>query len=182
MARAGLLANYDSLAHTGRSLLRDLDALQHDSSALKTGHARAIRQDVEALASSLSRKLTLTEYLKSDNALLRNSLAYFAQSLGSIRERGRDGKTRYGNCRSFARDAAIRRRPRARHSKRRRGSTCEDFVGAVERGQPGTADVHGRLIVQVLPRVDALLAQIIASPIAGQAPTNYSGPGSNTAR
>jgi signal transduction histidine kinase len=169
MARAGLLSNYDSLARTGRNLVRDLDTLQLDSAALERRHAQAIRQDVVSLAATLKRKLMLIEYVKSDNALLRNSLAYFAQSLGKIRERGEMGKP--------AMEVAALSHAMLRFVEGPEPGTKKDAEAALGRiasvparvsnAEPLT--VHGQLIVQVLPRVDSLLDQIIASPIARQA-------------
>src|SRR6185312_8541296 len=85
MARAGLLANYDPLVQTGRKLSLDLEALKREGAVIARREPGIVKK-ISALAGAIGQKLASVEYLKSDNALLRNSLAYFAQSLGTVRE------------------------------------------------------------------------------------------------
>src|SRR6185312_613434 len=87
MARAGLLANYDPLVQTERKLSLDLQSLKGESAVIAR-RSPGILIKVGVLATTLSQKLASVEYLKSDNALLRNSLAYFAQTLGTVRQHG----------------------------------------------------------------------------------------------
>src|SRR5262249_33849420 len=79
LARAGLLSNYDSLPYVGRALHEDLDAIRTETARLDPETAGTVGADVSALVAVVSQKLTLVEYLKSDNAVLRNSIAFFAQ-------------------------------------------------------------------------------------------------------
>lgn len=77
LARAGLLPNYDSLAHTNRNLLADLEGLRRQSLTASHGSTRELlARHIGALEAAAREKLTHVEYLKSDNALLRNSLMY----------------------------------------------------------------------------------------------------------
>jgi hypothetical protein len=72
-ARAGVLRNYDPL-------VRETDALD-----LTVGHLQQItaldaatRSAIDRLAMAITRQEQYVEQVKSDNALLQNSLAYFA--------------------------------------------------------------------------------------------------------
>src|SRR5882724_2856546 len=57
MARAGLLANYDSLAQTARKLSLDLETIQTQSAVLAKRAHGLIDSDVAGLAAALDRKL-----------------------------------------------------------------------------------------------------------------------------
>ncbi len=73
-ARAGLLRNYDPLDHDEEALDASLNRIAVILAG-NTGAAPALGQ----LAASVRRQEELTERFKTDNALLRNSLAYFAR-------------------------------------------------------------------------------------------------------
>src|ERR1700722_7566475 len=73
-ARAGVLRNYDPLVQETNALNASVDDLRQVL-ALDNRAKSAIGR----LASSVARQENLVEQFKSDNALLQNSLAYFAQ-------------------------------------------------------------------------------------------------------
>src|SRR5262249_10224958 len=87
LARAGLLANYDSLAATERRLRQTLHSLRHDTMMVSDNAARDLDPEVDALTRAVQDKLTLVEYFKSDNALLRNSSTYFTHAGQQLAER-----------------------------------------------------------------------------------------------
>ena len=91
LARAGLLPNYDSLAGTERKLREALDAVRRDSATVSGAAAREIGPAVDALARAVQDKLVVVEYFKSDNALLRNSSAYFTHTGQMVSDRLRGG-------------------------------------------------------------------------------------------
>ncbi len=164
MARAGLLANYDSLAQTGRNLFLDMETIRIQSRILTKRSGGRIGQEVVALSTALDRKLKMVEYLKADNALLRNSLAYFVQSVETLRKHGSMSRTAMEidvlshSMLSFvqAPEPGARGEAEAALAKLSNTATLPNDL------EPLT--VHGRLIVELLPRVDRELGEIIASP------------------
>lgn len=73
-ARAGLLRNYDPLVNDERALDASLNRIQ----VILAGDTAA-EPALNQLSASVLRQENLIEQFKSDNALLRNSLAYFAR-------------------------------------------------------------------------------------------------------
>jgi signal transduction histidine kinase len=73
-ARAGLLRNYDPLVRDEDALDASLNRIQ-----LILADDTGAESTLSSLAASVRRQQELTEQFKSDNALLRNSLAYFAR-------------------------------------------------------------------------------------------------------
>ena len=162
MARAGLLPNYDSLPRINASLRKDMQTLRTESGALGDESASAIVEDVAALETALQLKTDQVEYLKSDNALLRNSLAYFTQIMPRFRARGEasmmDVALLSHVMLRFVHAPEVNARNEAETALKRlskSGLTEQDL-------KPLT--VHGELILELLPRVDSLLQQILAAP------------------
>jgi PAS domain S-box-containing protein len=107
------------------------------------------------------------EYFTSDNALLRNSSTHFAYA-------GQAFGTPAGPASIAAATAALAQamlrfmqspEPAARDAAER----ALDRLAGVAGTHPDTAVLaaHGRLIIDVLPQVDALLDQIVAVPVGG---------------
>src|SRR5262249_34865836 len=88
LARAGLLPHYDALPRTGQSLFRTVGTLRAESVALSGQAAQSMGRHVGALAAALHQKLTLVEYFKSDNAVLRNSMMYLTYGGQTLDARG----------------------------------------------------------------------------------------------
>jgi signal transduction histidine kinase len=164
LVRAGLLPHYDSLARISRRLTADLGVLQAEATAFGHQTAGAIDDEVAALASALTHKLTLIEYLKSDNALLRNSIAYFAQSMRTLGARGEHGRA--------AMDVATLSHSVVRFVGTSEREVTQEAEAALarlsglsqQRQELKPLAAHGRLIVELLPQLDKLLGDIVASP------------------
>ena len=169
MARAGLLPNYDSLAQIGHNLFLDLAILRTESATLTDDAATPINQEVTVLAPVLQQKLTLVEYLKSDNALLRNSLAYFLQTLRSLDVWGELGKS--------AIEIAALSHVMLRFVQTPDTNSMEEVEAALTRlsaaplrqKEVTLLTVHGRLIIELLPRLDTLVSQILNAPTTSHA-------------
>ena len=163
----GVLPNYDSLSRTAQNLSRTLNMLQNEYTTISDDAAEEMDEHVAALTMALKQKLHLIEYFKSDNALLQNSLMYMTytgQTLASRME---------------VEEAVTVQIATLSHALLRLMHTPERQVG-----QEATAVLnrlshiplfqqelrvlvaHGRLIVEMLPQVDTLLRQIIATPTA----------------
>ena len=162
LARAGLLASYDSLPRTAQKLARAVDALRVETATLPHAVAWDIGPNVEALAAALQNKLTLVEHFTSDNALLRNSSTYVAHAgrlLGA-----RDDDTVAAEVTSLA-QAMLRfmqsPQPDARDAVVQALDRLSRVAGT--RRDVRTLAAHGRLVVTLLPGVDDLLRQIVAT-------------------
>lgn len=170
MARAGLLPNYDSLGDTARNLDRDLHILGAESAKLTNQKASGtVRHEVHALTAAIQKKLADIEYLKSDNALLRNSVAYFAQNIRTLHTGNGTGYPVMAVA-SLS-DVMLRFVQSPEPSVREEaGSALARVAGISSRRQDlKPVVVHGRLIVDVLPRVDTLLNNIVSSPTISRA-------------
>jgi PAS domain S-box-containing protein len=166
LARAGLLANYDSLTRTGSKLREALAVLPRERAAL-SGDTGEIGAHAAGLTRAVQDKLGLVEYFKSDNALLRNSSTYFTYAGGRLRARPEAGEPAPTEVAAVS-QAMLRflQSPEAAA-----GEEAGRALAALARrgGLPPEAEVlaaHGRLIVAVLPQVDALLRRIVATPTA----------------
>jgi PAS domain S-box-containing protein len=173
LARAGLLPHYDSLTQTGVKLRETLDALRRENAAVSGDAARDIGPHVDALTRVVQEKLTLVEYFKSDNALLRNSSTYFAHAGQTLGER-----LRAGGAASPAEITALSQ-AMLRFMQSPEAAAGQEASRALERlsrvpalradGEALSLATHGWLIVELLPQVDALLRQIVAAPIMARA-------------
>ena len=170
LARAGLLPNYDSLPRIGQQLSQIADALRAESTTVSGAAAKEMGKHAEALTAALQQKLTLVEYFKSDNALLQNSLRYFTHTGENI------GKQFKAEQKVVAEIAAVSHvLVRFIHTSEldagKEAEAALSRLSANARMQPGldTLIAHGWLIVEMLPRVDTLLRQIIAAPTTAHA-------------
>ena len=170
LARAGLLPHYDALSRTAQSLSQIVGTLRAESATLSGQAAQTMGQHVEALAAALHQKLTLVEHFTSDNAVLRNSLMYLTytgQTLG----------TRVEVEPAVATDIAALSHVLLRFIQTPELRVGKEVEAALHRLSQAprfpqdlhTLVAHGQLIVAVLPRVDILLRQIIATPMAAHA-------------
>jgi PAS domain S-box-containing protein len=167
LARAGLLANYDALTKAGQELLRLSQSLQTE---LQPANA-----DAEKLMGSLADQLTATvqdslvqiEYLKSDNALLRNSVMSFDEIGKTLRAAAKPGDTaKLGNLWRLMFSFMDSPRPELAAEIQQE---LDRLVGlAALPDDYRVLIAHGRLIIDVSPKVDTLLRQIIAQPIVSR--------------
>ncbi len=169
LARAGLLPNYDSLPRLGQELSRTVVVLRTESATV-SGTAPEIGQHVEDVAAALQQKLDLVEYFTSDNALLQNSLAYMTAT-GPTLGLQVEAEPAVAADLAVLSDAVLRFMHTPELSA---GNEVEAALNRLSQSPRFQEDLHvlvahGRLIVQVLPQVDALLRQIITSPTTTQA-------------
>jgi PAS domain S-box-containing protein len=167
LARAGLLANYDSLAQTEVKLRDALAALRRDSASVSRDAAREISPHVDAMARMLRDKLATVEYFKSDNALLRNSSTYFTHMGQLFGERLRVGGPGPAAEITALSQAMLRLLQSPDAGAEEQARRHLDRLGRVP-GLPPDGDalaVHGKLIVEMLPQVDGLVRQIVDAPI-----------------
>ncbi len=172
LVRAGLLTYYDSLAVASRDVLRATIDLQRGSRAASPEAAQLLGPQADALTEVARQKTTVVEYFKSDNALLRNSLAYVVQAALALR-----AKATVAEEQSVAAEVGALATLLLRFIQKPEpelGATIETLLGRlpdIPRFQPDlrTLAAHGRLIVQVLPRVDTELRQLTQGPAMAQA-------------
>ncbi len=172
LVRAGLLTYYDSLAVASRDVLRATIDLQRGSRAASPAAAQLLGPQADALTEAARQKTTVVEYFKSDNALLRNSLAYVVQAALALR-----AKATVAEEQSVAAEVGALATLLLRFIQKPEpelGATIETLLGRlpdIPRFQPDlrTLAAHGRLIVQVLPRVDTELRQLTQGPAMAQA-------------
>jgi PAS domain S-box-containing protein len=169
LARAGLLPSYDPLVETSQRLARALHTLRAESATVSDAQPE-LERHTEALADALQAKLKLVEYFKSDNALLRNSLAYFTHA-------GQTVGTRIEAEKSVATEVTGLSGAMLRFLQTPEGGARKEAEAALQRlssmasSNPGLDSLvaHGQLIVGELPEVDASLRQIIETPTAAHA-------------
>jgi signal transduction histidine kinase len=166
-ARAGLLHNYDPLVKSTENLDRIVDTLRTESQRTGSDVRPEINHHVALVAAAAKDQQTLVEAFKSRNALLQNSLKYFAHT-----------------TRQF--DAAGDQHPKALSEEvgrlanamlRFTGDATTDVANDVsaslsrlaqwptENADPATRALvsHGRLIVATLPAVDDRVARLLAT-------------------
>jgi PAS domain S-box-containing protein len=173
LARAGLLPHYDSLTQIGVKLRETLHTLRRESAAVSGDAARDLGPHVDALTRVVQEKMTLVEYFKSDNALLRNSSTYFAHAGPTLGERLRAGGRAPPaeiTALSQAMFGFIQSPEAAAGQEASRALERLSRVPALRAdGEALALATHGWFIVEMLPQVDALLRQIVAAPIMARA-------------
>jgi nitrogen-specific signal transduction histidine kinase/CheY-like chemotaxis protein len=157
-ARAGLLHDYDPL-------VRDVNDLHNSAERLGAILAGSAPEDLTAITGITSQQSDLVERFKSDNALLQNSLSYFA--LLSVRlERASteprivaligslaNAVMRLSHDASPETARSVRRKLDALAEERVPEESVEDFAGLLR---------HSRFLDEVLPRVDDILRRLLA--------------------
>jgi C4-dicarboxylate-specific signal transduction histidine kinase len=167
LVRAGLLMHYDFLSQAIDGLYGAMGTLQAWSGAVAGAAAPAgIGPQLADLAAAVQQKETLLEYFKADNALLQNSLMYFMHTGHAL------------SAQTTARDEAVAAAIGAlsnamlrfvQSPQRQVSDEIEAVLGRLPTGLWSEQDfhtlaAHGRLIVDVLPEVDATLRQLLATP------------------
>ena len=169
--RAGLLRHYDSLVQARQDLRSALATLRSASAGMAA--ATPLGERLETLQAGWAEKTALVEYFKSDNALLRNSMMYFNTA----------GQVLRGAALAAAETGLAAEVGALSHAMLRFLEAPQPRVGleikaildrlpsapASFRADLDLLVIHGRLIVDFLPRVDALLRQIIDAPTASRA-------------
>jgi signal transduction histidine kinase len=167
-AGAGLLPSYDPLVEAISGLHGAIDTLQIGAS----GESGAgFEQHVRALAAEVSEQEALTEAFKSNNALLQNSLTYFTHASREFGQEVENGQA------TVAREVGELVNAMLRFMRGPRGDAAGEVSAALERlddlpeRRPdiGTLMAHARIIVNVLPNVDAALGRLLAGATAERA-------------
>jgi signal transduction histidine kinase len=161
-ARAGLLRNYDPLVREVNALSESLGRLRQNAS----GDA-AEAATIDRFAAAATQQEELTEQLKSDNALLQNSLAYFR--LFSTRLSTSDEGGRLAPAVSALAAAML---PLTLHTSpavarevadRLNGLATQDFPPPAAQSVQALL-AHGRLLLDLLPTTDGVLRALLAAP------------------
>ncbi len=170
LARAGLLSNYDSLSTAIHNLSGDLDTLRRQSGVSPRAESE-FRSLIETLAGSVDEKLTLIEYFKSDNALLRNSLLYFvhaAESAFSLGDRNAAVTAEIGALSRSVLKLTLTPTPTSAEEIRTLLARLTPAPPAVQARLQDLA-AHSRLIAALLLQVDKELRLISATPTGAHA-------------
>ena len=173
-ARAGLLRHYDPIVRSMNGLLEATAALEHAGDVAGGDVQLDVDRRIRALAATVRDQEAAVEAFKSENALLRNSLAYFNR-LGARLAAGEDSRQAGIADEAGTLAAAMLRFANAPlpDSARQVGRSLDRLAAAPVSG-PLAGDVralvlHGRLVLATLPAVDALVARLQAAPVAVQA-------------
>ena len=173
-ARAGLLGNYDPLVRATAGL-RAAAAELRAAAAISDGAAAAeIARRHGELAAAVAAQEDLAEAFKSDNALLQNSLRYFAHAIERLGGPQRDPEE------SGAAEIAALAGAMLRFAG---GSDAEGAAGlerslerlaalpaaAARRDDVAALVLHGRLVAAMLPAASAAVARLLAAPTGGRA-------------
>jgi signal transduction histidine kinase len=171
LVRAGLLVHYDSLSQAIDGLYGALESLQWREEAVSKA-AGNIGQQIADLATAVRQKETLLEYCKADNALLQNSLMYFLHTSHAL-----STQTALADGALAAAMGALSNAMFRFVQTPQRAVISSEIEAVLERlptvllsqQDLHALAAHGRLIVEVLPQVDAMLQQLLAAPTTAYA-------------
>jgi signal transduction histidine kinase len=161
-ARAGMLLNYDPLVREMQALDNTLPRLRQNAP-----EDEATAAAIDRLALSVSRQEDLIEQFKTNNALLRNSLAYFTLLSGNLESSDRTG-TLIPAVGPLA-AAMLRLTVDASAVNAREVQDRLDELARQPRS-PGDAELaqallaHGQLLHDLLPTTDNILKALSAVP------------------
>ncbi|ETW94611.1 MAG: hypothetical protein ETSY1_34110 [Candidatus Entotheonella factor] len=169
LTRTGLLPHYDSLDQSLDTMLRALDTLDVWQTEAPVVIRTAMAKPVADLRTAVLDKETRLEYFKSDNALLQNSLMYFAHTSYALSTQPQHG--RLTTMVGALSNAMLRF---VRTPQRQVREEIETLLNGLPTGSLlqqdlELLDVHGRLILEVLPKVDHLLRQLLLAPTTAEA-------------
>ncbi|MDB5395917.1 MAG: integral rane sensor hybrid histidine kinase [Rhodospirillales bacterium] len=161
-ARAGMLRNYDPL-------VREMQVLDNTFARLRRSAPDdpATAAAIDGLAASISHQEDLIEQFKSNNALLQNSLAYFALFSSNLESPGRSEPL--GPVVGPLAAAMLRLSLDASSANAREVEDRLDELARRPRS-PDDADLtqallaHGRLLHDLLPATDGILKALSAVP------------------
>jgi PAS domain S-box-containing protein len=164
MARSGQLPSYDALMQDRQHLLEDLTNLSQTSAQGSSAALAVMNPHLGALEAAVKAKLASVEHFKSDNALTRASLMYLTYSVATLDEDAKE--QRLGLIESAHLQLSLLRFVETLDSDAAQKIKAElDHLSrAANWFMVPILIAHGRLIVDVLPRVDLLLHQIVEAP------------------
>ncbi len=168
-ARAGLLDNYDPL-------VRDMAGIRLALKTLRDAGLPDEPADRRALDAIIDARDQALEDFKSDNALLRNSLRYLTTVIAGADAPGR-GEERWrlsGELGRFANALLVFVFDPDTDAMRQVNRLLDRLGALMAPGADGADDLrhlvaHGRLIVTMLPKVDAVLIRLTELPVAEHA-------------
>ncbi len=161
-ARAGLLRNYDPLVRD----TNDLDALMQRMRASMPGDP-ATDAAIDRLNTSVRRQEELTEQFKSSNALLQNSLAYFAlfSAQMSAPDHAEPLAPEVSALAAAMLDLTLDTGPASVAEVQNRLDALGRRIQPAEGISPAVALLaHGRLLYELLPATDHLLRTLDRLP------------------
>jgi signal transduction histidine kinase len=161
-ARAGLLRNYDPLVQETDSL----DASVAEVRASMAGDAAAIAA-IDRLAGSLARQEDEVEQFKSTNALLQDSLAYFAMFSASLTAPGQDTPLTdaVGMLATAMLSLTLDTSPATAAAVQMRLDRLAQLVSPDAHTPAAALLAHGRLLHNLLPKADGIIRSLSAAPI-----------------
>lgn len=180
-ARAGLLPSYDGLVSSVVNLRRSVDGLSDLFAAPQFSGETKLNTLLAELMTGIDQDETLVESFKTRNALLQNSIGVFGQTLTSLHETEdlavARALTRVGDLSnlmmrfSTSHDDLLKNRILSKLEQLGRYDTQAHKLESF-----GTIIVHAKMILVVLPRVDAKISAIQASATpmrAGELQSEY---------
>jgi signal transduction histidine kinase len=160
-ARAGLLRNYDPLVRHANALRGAAQALR-DNPALNGDAAPAIAR----LATSIDQQEAIVEQVKSNNALLRNSLAYFVRFSLRLGSGGSEKQAPAASALAIAMlHLTLDTSSIATREVLDRLAVLATLTPAEGDAEADALLAHGRLLANLLPATDRLLRSMRAVPI-----------------
>jgi signal transduction histidine kinase/ActR/RegA family two-component response regulator len=169
-ARAGLLRNYDPLVESVENLRRAVDTLRADARVVGGKTGAEIGRRVERVSAAMADQEALVEAFKSRNALLQNSLSFFAHTIQQFDT----VDSRQPNV--VTTEVGRLANAMLRFTREPRGDVASDATASLDRLSHWPSDdenssihalvSHGRLIVASLPAVDDTVTRLLAGPTA----------------
>ncbi len=171
LTRTGLLPHYDSLHQSLDTMFGALKTLEGWQAEAPSVIREAMAEPVAELRSAALGKEARLEYFKSDNALLQNSLMYFAHTSYALSTRPNAQHGRLTTMVGALSNAMLRF---VRTPQRRVREEIETILNRLPSESPlqgdlQLLDVHGRMILEALPKVDHLLRQLLLAPTTSKA-------------
>jgi PAS domain S-box-containing protein len=165
LARAGLLVNYDALLRDRANLQAAMLALQRAGRSGTDESGVALESAIEALSHALDDKVSDVEHFKTDDALLRHSVAYLTYTISRL-------DAQPGARPAMAAAVDDLSSSFLRFIQTPNVGAGAEFKAALDRlaGRGEVDDdlrslvAHGGLVAELLPRVVVLLRQIVAAP------------------
>jgi signal transduction histidine kinase/CheY-like chemotaxis protein len=162
-ARSGLLRNYDPLVADTDALDASLGHLQQ----IMAGNTAA-ESAIHSLVISADRQEVLIEQFKSENALLQNSLAYFALSSSILSSREHDAPL--ASAISALAISMLRldfdtNMASAHAVQDRLDELARQIPYLVDAAPAATLLAHGRLLHELLPATDGILRALGSVPL-----------------
>lgn len=167
-ARAGILPSYDPLVSAVVDMRRTTAKLAELLSRPQFSGDLALQEHVRQLQQGIGIDEKLVEEFKTRNALLQNSLGVFGQTLSSLYERGdhvtRAVLARAGDLGNLMMRFSTRPDDELRDLIRGRLGQLPNYRAARQVSQEfDTVIVHAKMILAILPKVDAKIAAIQSS-------------------